>query len=101
MERAVASLARAVDRAVNSTGDEELRDAVIQRFEYTFELCWKMIKRRLEVDLPSPSDVDLMSYNAMVREAGERGLVKDVRTWMVNRDQSKEYVAYLQCGKGP
>jgi len=22
-----------------------LRDSVIQRFEYTYELCWKMLKR--------------------------------------------------------
>jgi len=39
---ALASLQRAVTRW-QATGqqDEELRDACIQRFEYTFELSWK------------------------------------------------------------
>jgi hypothetical protein len=33
LERAVASLARAAERSVREPHDEEVRDAVIQRFE--------------------------------------------------------------------
>ena len=43
---ALASLNRALTRwQVAGSQDEELRDACIQRFEYTFELSWKMLAR--------------------------------------------------------
>lgn len=87
LDRAIGSLARGIDRASHALDDEELRDAVIQRFEYTFELCWKMIKRRVEADAPTPSEVDFLSYKDLMREAGERGLVKEVVRWFVYRDQ--------------
>jgi nucleotidyltransferase substrate binding protein (TIGR01987 family) len=85
--RAVASLEKAITRAVATPGDEELRDAVIQRFEYTYELCWKMVKRRIEFDAAVPSDVDGMSFHALMREAAERGMIRDVKAWLEYREQ--------------
>ncbi|MFZ2661568.1 MAG: nucleotidyltransferase substrate binding protein, partial [Rhodoferax sp.] len=72
-QAALASLQRAVTRW-QATGqqDEELRDACIQRFEYTFELSWKMLKRRLELDLPDGQAVDAMSFRELMRSGGER-----------------------------
>lgn len=67
--------------------DEELRDACIQRFESTFELCWKMLKRRLEIDLPNAAEVDAMSYRALMRAGAEQGLVPDVAPWWIYRDK--------------
>jgi nucleotidyltransferase substrate binding protein (TIGR01987 family) len=87
LQKAIASLGRAIDRSVPAPQDEELRDAVIQRFEYTFELCWKMLKRRLEQDMPTPSEVDLLSFRELIREGAERGLVGEVERWMFYRDQ--------------
>jgi len=87
LEKAVASLEKALTRATGSPGDEELRDAAIQRFEYTYELCWKMVKRRTEVDAAVPADVDALSFPALMREAAERGLVTDVTQWLEYREQ--------------
>lgn len=87
LEKAIASLDKSLTRATGTPGDEELRDAVIQRFEYTYELCWKMVKRRIEADAPVPSDVDAMSFHALMREAAERGLVVDVTRWLEYREQ--------------
>jgi nucleotidyltransferase substrate binding protein (TIGR01987 family) len=85
---ALASLQRALARWNASQGqDEELRDACIQRFEYSFELSWKMLKRRLEIDLPDAHSVDGMSFRDLVRIGGERGLLPDVDAWMVFRDK--------------
>jgi Nucleotidyltransferase substrate binding protein like len=75
LEKALASLARALQRAQGLPADEELRDACIQRFEYSFELAWKMLKRRLELDVPSTDAVDALSYRAMIRLAAERRLL--------------------------
>lgn len=85
---ALASLNRALTRwQVAGSQDEELRDACIQRFEYTFELSWKMLARRLERDLPDAQSVDAMSFRDLMRSGGERGLVRDVAAWMVFRDK--------------
>lgn len=85
---ALASLQRALTRwQATGSQDEELRDACIQRFEYTFELGWKMLKRRLELDLADARSVDAMSFRDLMRSGGERGLVRDVDAWMVFRDK--------------
>lgn len=87
LERALAALQRGLVRWQATPADEELRDACIQRFEFTFELCWKMLKRRLEVDLPNAAEVDGMSYRALLRAGAEHGLVSDVTPWWVYRDK--------------
>jgi len=87
LHKAVASLNRAIVRARAATDDEELRDAVIQRFEYTYELCWRMIKRSVEAEAAVPADIDALSFKALMREAAERGIIEDVTSWLVYREQ--------------
>lgn len=68
LQNALASLRRALTRwQAAGEQDEELRDACIQRFEYTFELSWKMLQRRLERDLPDAQSVDAMSFRELMR----------------------------------
>jgi nucleotidyltransferase substrate binding protein (TIGR01987 family) len=86
LEKAINSLNRALVRALAAPGDEELRDACIQRFEYTFELCWKMLKRQLELELPNPTEVDGYSYRQLFRIGAERGLVQYVEAWFDYRE---------------
>lgn len=57
LTRALAALQRGLLRWQATPEDEELRDACIQRFEFTFELCWKMLKRRLEMDAPNAAEI--------------------------------------------
>jgi len=85
-EKALAALERGLARAAAAPDDEELRDAC-QRFEFTFELAWKMLKRRLELDLPNASEVDAMSYRTLIRVGAEQGLIGDVSAWFVYRDK--------------
>ena len=85
--KALAALQRALARSEAAPADEELRDACIQRFEFTFELAWKSLKRRLEFDLPSRADLDTLSYRGLVRLAAEQGLIADPLPWFVYRDQ--------------
>ncbi|WP_126443811.1 nucleotidyltransferase substrate binding protein [Sulfuricystis multivorans] len=88
-EKALSALDRALQRASSAPADEELRDACIQRFEFTFELAWKSLKRRLEMDLPNAQEVDAMSYRTLIRSGAEHGLIdaSEVPAWFVYRDK--------------
>ena len=70
--------------------NEELRDAVIQRFEYCYELSWKMLKRHLEQVIPDPASADQWSFEEMMREAAERGLIAEVEPWLEYRHQRNQ-----------
>ena len=87
LAKALQSLDRALARALADTEDKELRDTCIQRFEYSFELSWKMLKRQLREELPSPAESDGWSYKQIFRVAGERGLVADVEVWFDYREK--------------
>lgn len=87
LRRALASLDRGCARSRLSPDDEELRDAVIQRFEFSYELCWRMLRRRLELDAPVPSDIDRLSFPDLLRAGAERGLITDVERWLTYRYQ--------------
>ncbi|MEA2004569.1 MAG: HI0074 family nucleotidyltransferase substrate-binding subunit, partial [archaeon] len=87
MNKAINSMERAVNRSQRTPDDEELRDAVIQRFEYTYELCWKMLKRQLEEGSPHPSAVDALSFRDLLREGAEKGMIRGVEDWFVYREQ--------------
>ncbi len=78
---------RAVNRSQRTLDDEELRDAVILRFEYTYELCWKMLKRQLEEESPHPSAVDALSFRDLLREGAEKGMIRCVEDWFIYREQ--------------
>ena len=59
---------------------------VIQNFEFVYELSVKMMRRRLELDAASPSDIDQAGYRDLVRIAAERGLVSNVEAWFSYRE---------------
>lgn len=87
LEKALAALDRGLRRALAAPSDEELRDACIQRFEFCFELSWKMLKRRLERDLPSPDEIDGMNYRNLIRVGAEYGLISNVSDWFLYREK--------------
>ena len=86
LKKAIASLDRSIKRSQADSSDEELRDATIQRFEYTYELSWKMLKRTLEKVSPTPFAIDQMSFKEMIRTAAEQGLVLNVEKWFNYRE---------------
>lgn len=67
-----------------------IRDSTIQRFEYTFELSHKMLKRYLEMTAPTPSEVDQMEFRDLIRVGAEKGLIRKPETWFVYRQARNE-----------
>lgn len=76
---ALDSLRRAIVRSLAAPADEEVRDSVIQRFECTYELAWKMLRRYL--DQEGVDEIATFSKKDIYREAAHRGLIADPAAW--------------------
>ncbi|MHB1421568.1 MAG: HI0074 family nucleotidyltransferase substrate-binding subunit [Bacillota bacterium] len=53
-----------------------VRDAAIQRFEYTFELTWKLFRKVARFE-----GVEVHSPRQAIRAAYEAGLLEDIDLW--------------------
>lgn len=73
--KAIDSLQVALTAYEQKPKDLFIRDASIQRFEYTYELCHKMLKRYLEMTEPNAEEVDQMQFAQLVRTGSEKGLL--------------------------
>ena len=80
LEKAYASLLLALDAHQAAPGDALIRDALIQRFEYTYELAWKLMKRYLEVE-HGEEDPDRWSRRDLFRIGAEAGLILSPDPW--------------------
>lgn len=73
LSEALAALAQAPDSSV-------IRDGVIQRFEFTFELAWKSLKEHME---DQGADMSGITFSKQVfRAAYAAGLIDDEMTWL-------------------
>jgi nucleotidyltransferase substrate binding protein (TIGR01987 family) len=75
VEKALNSLQKAV--ATPPRNDLE-RDGVIQRFEYSFELTWKIAKRVL-----ARNGIEAQSPRSVIRELAQQGFIADAELWML------------------
>lgn len=65
---------------------EQLRNSVIQCFEFTYELSWKMLKRYLEATAANPDEIDMSSFQNLIRIGNEQGLLRsDWLRWKIYR----------------
>jgi nucleotidyltransferase substrate binding protein (TIGR01987 family) len=69
-----------LDKALAEPFNEFVRDAAIQRFEYCYELCWKMLKRVLAEE-QGIETVSVLSRRDLFRLAAEKQLITDPLTW--------------------
>ncbi len=62
---------------------EQLRNSVIQCFEFTYELSHKMLKRFMEETAASTEDINTSSFQDLIRTGNEKGLLRS--DWLVWR----------------
>lgn len=61
---------------------KHMRGSAIQAFEFTYELCFKMLSRHLKMSSASPVEIEHMSFSDLVREAYGKNLVRsDLVAW--------------------
>lgn len=67
--------------------DAQIRDGLIQRFEFTYDLSHKLLRRAVEAGSANPEAVDRMTFPELIRTGAEQGLVgSDWAAWRVWRE---------------
>src|SRR6185437_1767202 len=73
---AVQRLREGLARYEREASDEQIRDGLIQRFEFTYELSHRMLRRYLKEILPSSDEIDRMPFADLIRVGNAQGLLQ-------------------------
>ena len=85
--KAVQRLEEGLDRYHQNVSDIQIRDGLVQRFEFAYELSHKILKRYLEMNSPNPAEFDQMVFADMIRSGNEQGLLsRDLNVWKSFRE---------------
>lgn len=76
LEKAIFRLEEGLNRYLQDVSDLQIRDGLIQRFEFTYELSHKMLKRYLVAISPNPELYDGISFQDLIRTGNEYGLLQ-------------------------
>jgi len=88
-------LARAIDRLdegwqryQQDIGDTQIRDGLIQRFEFTYELSLKTLRRYFELTADSWARIKALSFDNFIRHAWDEGLLNvQIKQWRTFREK--------------
>lgn len=87
LKNAISRLDEGWARYQQDITDTQIRDGLVQRFEFTYEISHKMLKRYLEQSAASPEQFDTMPFADLIRSANEQGLLLgDWPVWRSYRD---------------
>ena len=75
LDNAIARLDEGWTRYQRDVSDIQIRDGLIQRFKFTYEISHKMLRRFLELTSANPAEFDGMAFQDMIRMGNERGLL--------------------------
>jgi nucleotidyltransferase substrate binding protein (TIGR01987 family) len=82
----------------NKATQEVIKAGVIQNFEFTYELCWKFMKRWLENNIGA-TYVDGVTRRELFRLGAENRLITDVDGWMDYHAARNETAHTYDSGK--
>lgn len=80
LKLAIAQLEKGMRETETHPDSELMRDGVIQRFEYTMDLAWKMMQRYLKSIQVDESVI--RSKNDLFRESARIKIIADAETWI-------------------
>lgn len=92
LENAIAQLEKSLQYAKSPLADsdpdlfEQLRNSVIQCFEFTYELSHKMLRRYLKEASATPEEIAESTFADLIRSGNEQGLLRsDWLRWKAYR----------------
>jgi nucleotidyltransferase substrate binding protein (TIGR01987 family) len=84
---AVDRLREGLERHRREPHDEQLRDGLIQRFEFTYEFSYRVLRRYLQLVSASPEVYDQMPFQDLIRTWNEQHLLRgNWPDWHRDRD---------------
>jgi nucleotidyltransferase substrate binding protein (TIGR01987 family) len=84
---AIDRLGEGLVRWQQDVSDTQIRDGLIQRFEFTYDLSHKMLRRALAESAANPEEIDRLSFPDLIRTADEQGLLPGTWTdWRIYRE---------------
>ncbi len=87
LERAINRLDEGWARYQRDVNDLQIRDGLIQCFEFTYEISHKTLKRYLQYTSATPTQYDTMSFADLIRLGNEQGLLLGIWSdWKRYRD---------------
>lgn len=88
LQRAVARLEEGLGEFRSEPTRTIVRDGLIQRFEFTYDLAPKILRRVLVADSNTPAEIEAMTFPALMRAAFEKGLVDEAwQSWLDYREK--------------
>jgi len=95
-QNAIARIKEGLARYRRDTTDDQIRDGLIQRFEFTYESSHKILKRYLQAISPTPEAYDRMAFADLIRSANEHDLLRgDWPVWRRYREMRQESVRLM------
>ncbi len=90
LKKALISLSEAISSttddafmaSLSASQRRTMRAGVIQNFEFTYELSWKMLRRQLRSE-EGEGEVTRLSRKDLYRLAAQKGLIDDPESWFV------------------
>ena len=87
LKKAILRLEEGLIRYQEDISDIQIRDGLVQRFEFTYEISHKTIKRYLEKTSANPDEFDEMTFQNIIRLGNEKNLLmRDWTHWRQFRD---------------
>ena len=87
-KQAIDRLEEVLQRYEKEPQDLFVQDSVVKRFEYTYELAYKTLKRFLEASTGSKTTVKAMIFHDIIRTGNEMGLLKgNAKDWLEYREK--------------
>jgi len=95
--KAITSLEDAIDsvsddafmQSLTHKQQKTMQAGVIQNFEFSYELCWKMLKRKLNL-IEGEASVNLLSRKDLYRLGAQKGLIETPEDWFIYHQARNE-----------
>jgi nucleotidyltransferase substrate binding protein (TIGR01987 family) len=75
LERAITRLEEAVAAYQQDTSQSLIRDGLVQRFEFTYEISHRLLRRYLAANALPPETINGMNFADIIRIGNENGLL--------------------------
>ena len=87
LDNAVKRLGDVLDRYQKVSSDDVVRDSVIQRFEFTYSIALKTLRKYFLEQAFIVEEINSMTFNAMIRTANQLDLLKsNLEKWSEFRE---------------